>query len=138
MHSVVLRPMACFGASKLIPGSCEVLVVSTSDETFTPGQMLPPRNVPDASTAIIVVAVPMSMIIWGAGYSRSAATAATTRSLPTCPAFPPAMLSPVLSPGPTTMGVLPVSFITAVRSEFRTGGTTDEMITPSISSARRS
>ena len=36
------------------------------------------------------------------------------------------------------MGVRPVSFITAVRSEFRTGGTTDEMITPSISSACRS
>ena len=40
------------------------------------------------------------------------------------------MFSPVLMPGPTTSGFLPVSFMTAVRTEFKTGGTTDEMITP--------
>ena len=81
----------------------------------------------------MVVAVPISMIISGAGYSRSAATAATIRSLPICAGLSIWMLSPVLMPGPTTMGFFPVSFMTAVRNELSSGGTTEEMMTPSRS-----
>ena len=78
----------------------------------------------------MVVAVPMSIMMSGGSYSCSAATAPTTRSLPTEAGLSSRMFSPVLMPGPTTSGFLPVSFMTAVRTEFKTGGTTDEMITP--------
>lgn len=45
------------------------------------------------------------------------------------------MLSPVFSPGPTTIGFLPVICLRAVFITVVSGGTTDEMIEPSISLA---
>ena len=81
--------------------------------------------------AVMVVAVPMSMMISGGSKRLSAATAATIRSLPIWAGFSIWILSPVLMPGPTIIGVLPVSLRTAVLQELSTGGTTDEIMTPS-------
>ena len=40
--SIVLRPMAFFGMSRLMPGSCAARPASASVATLTPVQMLPP------------------------------------------------------------------------------------------------
>ena len=82
----------------------------------------------------MVVAVPISTMIIGGWYFRRADTAPTTRSAPACAGLSMRMFSPVLSPGPTTRGVFPVSLRMADLKEFRTGGTTEEMIAPSICS----
>lgn len=81
----------------------------------------------------MVVAVPRSSRVRGGSYSARAATAITIRSLPTWEGVSIWMFSPVFSPGPTTMGALPVTFITPVRTELNTGGTTEEMMQSSIS-----
>ena len=48
------------------------------------------------------------------------------------------MFSPVLMPGPTTIGCLPMTFTTPVRTELNTGGTTEEMMQSSTSWGRTS
>ena len=57
----------------------------------------------------------------------------TIRSLPTWEGVSIWIFSPVLMPGPTTMGVLPVTFMMPVRTELKTGGTTEEMMQSSTS-----
>ena len=115
-----------------MPGSCAVRPVSASREMRTPGQIVPPTKVPAASTAVMVVAVPISTISSGAPYSAIAATAATIRSLPTSLGLSMRMFSPVRMPGPTTRQSRPISLRIAVRKEFCTGGTTDETMLPPI------
>ena len=43
------------------------------------------------------------------------------------------IFNPVFSPGPTTIGCLPMIFITPVRTELNTGGTTEEIMQSEIS-----
>ena len=81
----------------------------------------------------MVVAVPRSSSVRGGSYSARAATAMTMRSLPTWEGVSIWMFSPVLMPGPTTIGALPITFITPVRTELNTGGTTEEMMQSSTS-----
>ena len=59
----------------------------------------------------------------------------TIRSLPTWAGLSMWIFSPVFKPGPTTMGDFPVTFRIPVRTELKTGGTTEEMIQSWISSA---
>ena len=138
MESRVFLPMAQRGSSRLMPGSWAVLPVRASMEIFTPGQMQPPTKAPLSSMAVMVVAVPMSTSSSGAPYSAMAATAATIRSLPTSDGLSMRMLRPVLMPGPTTRALQPVSLRMAVLKELSTGGTTEEMMLPSMSSGETS
>ena len=80
----------------------------------------------------MVVAVPMSMTIHGKPYSSAAATASTIRSAPTWAGLSTRISSPVLTPAPTTNASQSVTFFTASFRIFVSGGTTDEMIAPSI------
>ena len=85
---------------------------------------------PFASTTESVVAVPISKIIIGFGYSAEAATASTTRSLPSCAGLSIKIFSPVLIPEPTTNDSMPqiltiASFMVTVKA-----GTTEEIILP--------
>ena len=58
-----------------------------------------------------------------------------TRSAPNEAGLSSLMLSPVFSPGPTTSGFLPVMVRSAVFITLVSGGTTEEIIEPSISPA---
>ena len=78
------------------------------------------------------MAVPISMMICGSGYSCRAPTASATKSLPSCAGLSMRMLSPLLIPGPTTSVSIPISFSIARFSVFVIVGTTDAMIAPSI------
>ena len=113
-------------------------LVNASMEILTPGHRQPPTKAPFLSSTDSVVAVPMSMIIIGGLCSFKADTAATTRSAPVCSGLSIWILRPVLIPGPTTSGVLWVSFKMAVLMEFSTWGTTEEIIVPSIWGTRTS
>ena len=81
----------------------------------------------------IVVAVPISTKISGAPYSCKPATAQTIISLPTCAGLSVLIFNPVFIPGPTTFGLRFTTFCNALLMVFNTGGTTEEMITPSMS-----
>ena len=83
----------------------------------------------------MVVAVPMSTTSSGSRYSWIAATVSATRSAPNEAGLSSLMLSPVFSPGPTTSGFLPVMVRSAVFITLVSGGTTEEIIEPSISPA---
>ena len=131
MDSTVLVPMAFLGGSRLIAGSWAVPEVSALRERRMPGWIVPPRKTPSLSRAVIVVAVPISMMQAGAPYSARTATAATTRSEPACAGLSIAIFKPVLSPGPTVRGRRPVSRSSASQTEVMTGGTTEEMMEPS-------
>ena len=61
------------------------------------------------------MAVPISTMMSGGSYSSSAATAATMRSAPTWLGLSMRILSPVLMPGPTTIGLQPATLMTAER-----------------------
>ena len=70
----VVRPMTCSGLVSSNRGSLAVPLTSASEDSFTPGQMHPPRNAPPSdfsslSTTPKVVAVPKSMKMQGAPYS---------------------------------------------------------------------
>ena len=85
------------------------------------------------STTSMVVAVPMSMMMMGPSYLAMAATAATIRSPPTALGLSILMFKPVFMPEPTKKGRFPVIFFTAEERGAFKGGTTEEMMEPSIS-----
>ena len=74
------------------------------------------------------MAVPISITICGHVYSFSAATATTTRSLPAVAGSSSLILSPVFTPGPTTLTGFLITFSAALRQSSVTCGTTEEII----------
>ena len=78
----------------------------------------------------MVVAVPISIIMMGAGYFSSAATAAATRSAPNWLCTSIRMFNPVLTPGPTIIGALPSRRVSAFSIIKLMGGTTLEKMAP--------
>ena len=79
----------------------------------------------------MMVAVPMSIMIMGAGYFSSAATALATMSAPSCWLLNSMRIfSPVLMPAPTIMGGLPSKRVSAFSIMKLMGGTTLEKIAP--------
>jgi len=131
MLSTVLVAMLFFGASTDTRCKREVLLASALMDRFTPGTMAPPRKEVSGPMTEMVVAVPMSRMIRGAPYSAMAPTAPATRSAPISEGSSSRMLSPVLMPAPTTMGVNPISRFMAVFMEMVTGGTTEDRMAPS-------
>ena len=65
MQATVFVPMHFAGASSETRGSCDVLPESDSIDRRSPGTIAPPAKQPCASTAEMVVAVPMSMTMSG-------------------------------------------------------------------------
>jgi hypothetical protein len=84
----------------------------------------------------MVVAVPISIIAAGTGYSWTTATALTIRSLPTCLGSSIRMFSPVFTPGPITITSWLRIFSIERFTVPVTGGTTEEIIPPSRPSVR--
>ena len=78
----------------------------------------------------MLVAVPISIMIMGAGYFSSAATALATRSVPSWLCTSMRMFSPVLMPGPTTIGSLPSRRVSALCIMKLMPGTTLEKMAP--------
>ena len=95
----------------------------------------PPINSSRSLMTDMVVAVPISTTISGSGYSLTAATVSATRSAPREAGLSSLIFSPVFNPGPTTSGFFPVIFLRAVFMTVVSGGTTEEMMEPSISFA---
>ena len=116
-------------------GSSDARLESASSDSRSPGMMAPPTNSSRSLMTDMVVAVPMSTTSSGSGYSWMAATVSATRSAPNEAGLSSLMLSPVFSPGPTTSGFLPVMVRSAVFITLVSGGTTEEIIEPSISLA---
>ena len=83
----------------------------------------------------MVVAVPISMMARGRGYSSIAATASTIISDPTDLGLSISMLRPVFMPDSTSIHSIPSIFFTAFLMVILSGGTTLERIAPSISFA---
>jgi len=61
-----------------------------------------------------------------------AATALTIRSAPTSFGFSIPILIPVFIPGPTRIGFCFIYFLAIFSNTYINGGTTEEIITPSI------
>ena len=79
----------------------------------------------------MIVAVPMSIMMMGAGYFSNADTALATMSAPSCWLLNSMrMFSPVLMPAPTTMGGLPRRRVSAFSIMKFIGGTTLDKIAP--------
>ena len=77
------------------------------------------------------VAVPMSTMTMGLGYLAIAATEEATMSLPNWLWISALMFKPILMPGPTTMGGMPVRRAMASVKMVVSGGTTLERMAPS-------
>ena len=134
MQSRVLAPIIFSGASRLMFwGSWDALADKASTASRRPGIIMPPRKSPLPSMTETVVEVPISTTIMGLGYLAQAATASTTRSLPTWAGLSVLMFRPVFTPEPTSRGRLPVRRSTASRSTGRSTGTTEEIMPPSRS-----
>ena len=78
----------------------------------------------------MVVAVPMSIMMIGAAYFSSAATAFATISAPSWLCTSIRMFSPVFTPGPTTIGGFPSRRVSAFSIIKLIGGTTLEKMAP--------
>ena len=77
------------------------------------------------------MAVPMSIMMMGAGYFSSAATALETMSAPSCWLLNSMrMFRPVLMPAPTIIGGLPSRRVSAFTIMKLMGGTTLEKMAP--------
>ena len=81
----------------------------------------------------MVVAVPMSMIASGRGYSSIAATASTIISEPTVFGLSISIFNPVFIPDSTSIHSIPSIFLIAFLTVSFRGGTTLDRIAPSIS-----
>ena len=104
---------------------------------LTPHRIAPPIKLPFLSMTEAVVAVPRSKRIIGAGYLAMAATAPTTISAPSSPGLSVLIFSPVLTPGPTKIGALPVTNTTALEMVRARGGTTVASTAPSSADGSR-
>ena len=82
--------------------SCAPRAPSASTEISMPGAIAPPRYSPLADTASKVVAVPKSTTMHGPPKSSTAASALTTRSVPTSLGLSVRTGTPVRTPGSTT------------------------------------
>ncbi len=132
IHSAVLPPITCFGASKLTEESRAVRLVSASSEIPTPGAIAPPSNRLSSSSTTRVVAVPISKTMQGPGNMSAAATHPTTRSAPTISRYFASIRMPVFVFGPTQSGSTPVSRRTAWVKAPPTEGTTELIALPFI------
>src|SRR6056297_2533203 len=115
-------------------GSFDAFWKRASLDIFIPGAIVPPRYSFFSEIAQNVVAVPKSTITHGPPYLCMHATAFTILSAPTCLGLSYFILIPVLIPGPTTSASLSKYFMAICCNEYIMVGTTEDMITSSISS----
>ena len=132
MLSTVFLPMARTGALVAMPFSRLVPFTSASRLMKTPGMMLTPCTVLCSSTAVIFVAVPMSMTIAGSGYSAFAAMAPASRSAPSSEGVSMFTPTPVGSSCVSFSGSTPANMRSARATVSVICGTTLEMMAPSM------
>ncbi len=100
-------PITDLGRASSTLSSCAPRAPSASTEISIPGAIAPPRYSPRALTASNVVAVPKSTTIAGPPYRATAASAFTTRSVPTSLGLSVCTAIPVRTPGSTTTAGTP-------------------------------
>src|SRR5277367_3421069 len=134
MWVTVLVPITLPGSLISTRGNRAARANNASDEIPNPGAITPPRYSPFAEITSNVIAVPKSTTMHGPPYSANAATPFTIRSAPTSSGLSTSTAIPVFTPGSTNRARLPKYFRAISPNVQFTGGTTDEMITPSIAS----